>query len=65
MPFAEGAASLDWTVYFRVADVDASLATVERLGGTVRRAPEDTPFGRLAEIADPMGATCKFTGPVA
>jgi uncharacterized protein len=45
-----------WRVYFRVADVDASCAEVVRLGGAVLTAPEDTPYGRLAEVADPSGA---------
>lgn len=49
-----------WKIYFLVADTDAAIATVERLGGSVLDGPVDTPFGRLAEIADPMGATCKI-----
>jgi len=46
-----------WRVYFAVADADATAAQVTALGGTVLRAPEDTPYGRLAELADPTGAT--------
>jgi predicted enzyme related to lactoylglutathione lyase len=45
-----------WRVYFQVADVDASCAAVLRLGGAVLTGPEDTPYGRMAEVADPSGA---------
>jgi predicted enzyme related to lactoylglutathione lyase len=51
-----------WQVYFRVADVDAALRGITRLGGTVLRAAADTPFGRLAEAADPMGARFSLAG---
>lgn len=49
-----------WAVYFSVADTDAAVAQVAELGGTVLRAPEDTPFGRLADVADPSGAYFKL-----
>lgn len=45
-----------WDVYFKVADADAAVAEVERLGGTVLRAAWDTPFGRMAAVADDQGA---------
>jgi hypothetical protein len=45
-----------WAVYFGVADTDAALEQVGRLGGSVVAAPEDTPYGRLAAVADPKGA---------
>jgi uncharacterized protein len=51
-----------WEVFFRVADVDSALEGVTRLGGTVLRAAADTPFGRLAEAADPMGARFNIAG---
>ena len=51
-----------WQVYFRVADVDSALRGISRLGGTVLRAAADTPFGRLAEAADPMGARFNLAG---
>lgn len=44
-----------WGVVLGAADTDASLATVVELGGSVVRPAEDTPYGRLAEAADPMG----------
>jgi predicted enzyme related to lactoylglutathione lyase len=51
-----------WQVYFRVDDVDSALRGIVRLGGTVLRAAADTPFGRLAEAADPMGARFNLAG---
>ena len=46
-----------WRVHFGVEDVDAALSTVTRLGGTVLDGPMDSPFGRLATVADPQGAS--------
>jgi uncharacterized protein len=54
----EGTPSV-WQVYFGVEDADASLAAVERLGGTVLEPAVDTPHGRMATVADPTGATFK------
>jgi len=45
-----------WTVYWEVNDVDVSLADVKRLGGSVVMDAEDTPYGRIATVADPSGA---------
>ncbi len=45
-----------WLVYFGVADADTAIASLERLGGQVLRPAEDTPFGRMAVVADPFGA---------
>lgn len=45
-----------WQVYFRVEDVDATAAAVTANGGTVTGQPEDTPFGRMAYVADSTGA---------
>lgn len=52
-----------WTVYFCVADVDAALEKVTSLGGSVVAAAEDTPYGRLATVADPMGAEFRLRTP--
>lgn len=49
-----------WAVYFGTEDTDASLATITSLGGSVIRPPEDTPYGRLAEAADPSGVHFKL-----
>ncbi len=43
-------------VYFTVADCDQAADTVRRLGGEVLRDPQDTPFGRMAVVADDQGA---------
>jgi predicted enzyme related to lactoylglutathione lyase len=49
-----------WSIYFGVDDADKALALVVDLGGTVEQAAEDTPFGRLASVADPAGAGFKL-----
>ncbi len=51
---AAGAAA--WSVYWEVDDIEATAALVAELGGTVRRPPETTPYGKLAVMADPAGA---------
>lgn len=53
-----------WGVYFAVSDVDAALATTEKLGGSIVMPAEDTPYGRLAVATDPNGATFKLRGEV-
>ncbi len=53
-----------WSVYFAVADVDAALATIEKLGGSIITPGEDTPYGRLATAADATGATFKLRAEV-
>lgn len=42
--------------YFAVPDCDTSVATVQRLGGRVTADPFDTPYGRIAVVADNQGA---------
>jgi predicted enzyme related to lactoylglutathione lyase len=49
-----------WSVYFEVEDVDAALEQITELGGKVVRPAEDTPFGRLAQAADPTGTLFKL-----
>lgn len=51
---------MGWFVYFWVADADAAVARVTELGGSVVRPAEDTPYGRLATVADPKGTLFKF-----
>ena len=46
----------NWLVYFAVADADATVATCGEGGGQVRMPPFDTPAGRIAVLADPLGA---------
>ncbi|MFI1195878.1 VOC family protein [Micromonospora sp. NPDC020750] len=45
-----------WTVYFAVADADATAARAAELGGTILVPPRDIPQGRLAALRDPQGA---------
>jgi hypothetical protein len=49
-----------WNAYFKVADTDATLDMVTRLGGSVFQEAADTPYGRLAGAADPAGARFKL-----
>ena len=49
-----------WDVYFWAEDADATLGRVTAAGGKVVRPAEDTPYGRLAEATDPMGARFKL-----
>ncbi|AYF77773.1 VOC family protein [Nocardia yunnanensis] len=51
-----------WTVYFGVEDVDASVRKVVELGGSIITAAEDTPYGRLAAVADPNGVRFSLGG---
>jgi uncharacterized protein len=45
-----------WMAYFEVTNADAACGAASAGGGSVLHGPEDTPFGRLATIADPEGA---------
>jgi uncharacterized protein len=58
-----GDAPSAWSVYFAVDDTDATLVAVQETGGSVVRAAEDSPYGRVAEVADPQGARFKILGP--
>jgi predicted enzyme related to lactoylglutathione lyase len=51
-----------WTVYFGSDDVDATVAKLVELGGSVIRPAEDTPYGRLAAVADPGGVRFSIGG---
>ena len=45
-----------WTMYIDVDDADAAVARVGELGGSVVAPAEDTPYGRIATVADTTGA---------
>lgn len=45
-----------WETYFAVEDPDAVAGQAKHLGGHVVRGPLDSPWGRLAQLADPEGA---------
>ncbi len=49
-----------WAVYFSVDSVDDAVAKAVELGGSVVRAAEDTPFGRMADLTDSTGAMFKL-----
>ncbi|MEO6318043.1 MAG: VOC family protein [Acidimicrobiales bacterium] len=53
-----------WSVYFAVADAHAAVAKVEQLGGSTIMAAEDTPYGRIATVADSTGAMFKLRSEV-
>ncbi|WP_167103475.1 VOC family protein [Mycobacterium sp. DL592] len=45
-----------WQVYVHVDDVAATVKQTEALGGQLLMPVEDTPYGTLAAIKDPLGA---------
>lgn len=47
-----------WLVYFKVADLDASVAACRAAGGEVLAAPRQLGAVRLCVIRDPAGAVC-------
>jgi predicted enzyme related to lactoylglutathione lyase len=49
-----------WSIYWEVDDADATAAKAKDLGGSVVAGPEDSPYGRLATVADPAGAQFKL-----
>lgn len=52
-----------WQFYIGVADVDTFVAALLDLGGGLFREPEDTPYGRLASVSDPLGAAFQVMTP--
>ena len=54
-----------WTAYLQVADVDAAVAKVTELGGSVVRPLQDTPYGRIGVVADNHGASFALITPPA
>lgn len=53
-----------WMIYFMVADSDIAVAAATERGATVLAGPFDTPYGRMAVITDPQGATFAIMGAV-
>lgn len=45
-----------WLVYFATDDADRAVQNAERAGGSVIDAIRDSPYGRVARLADPAGA---------
>jgi uncharacterized protein len=54
-----------WSIYFGAEDVDATLARIVELGGSIVEPAVDTPYGRLATAADPSGIDFKLLQPPA
>ena len=54
-----------WMTYFTVSDADETAALVTRLGGKVLGPIDDSPFGRIAVLMDPYGASFKVLQPPA
>lgn len=51
-----------WRVYFRVDDTDDAIARIVELGGSLLDGPIDSPFGRVATVADPLGGAFQLIG---
>jgi uncharacterized protein len=58
--FMPEGAPASWSVYFGVEDTAAALEQIAQLGGKIVRPAEDTPYGRLAQAADPTGTLFKL-----
>ncbi|CAN5776980.1 VOC family protein [soil metagenome] len=53
-----------WMAYFAVADANATIADVERLGGQTMNGPRDLPgVGTMAVLTDPQGAAFAILQP--
>ncbi len=46
-----------WLPYFGVEDTDAAVDWAVAHGGSVQRPAEDSPYGRMAVLSDPFGAS--------
>jgi predicted enzyme related to lactoylglutathione lyase len=51
-----------WLIYFSVADINESVAAVEKLGGEILIAPRPLGDEMFCVIRDPAGAICALTG---
>ena len=49
-----------WVSYFAVANADETAAAVKQHGGVQMGPVDDSPFGRIAALRDPSGATFKI-----
>jgi uncharacterized protein len=58
--FLPAGAPASWSIYFAVDDTDGALTRIVELGGSVVMGAEDTPYGRLAQAADPTGTRFKL-----
>ncbi len=60
-----GAFRPQWMVYFTVANTDETVARVREHGGKAMGPIDESPFGRIAALADPFGAFFKVVQPPA
>ncbi|MCU1496176.1 MAG: putative hydroxylase [Acidimicrobiales bacterium] len=56
-------APAQWHTYFDVVDADATVARAVELGGSVQEPATDTPYGRIAALADPTGTSFRVRQP--
>ncbi|MGH9067044.1 MAG: VOC family protein, partial [Acidimicrobiales bacterium] len=52
-----------WGIFWQSDDVEAAVARVLSLGGTVIKGPDDGGLGRSARVADPTGARFSLCQP--
>lgn len=52
-----------WRAYFAVENTDATLDAATRVGAAMLRPPQDSPYGRSADISDPQGAVFSVIQP--
>lgn len=52
-----------WGVYFAVPDADAAVAKAVELGGSIVAPAWDSPYGRMAVVADDQGAVFAVMAP--
>lgn len=56
LPADAAGARAAWSTYFGVASADEAVAKVTELGGAVVQPVRDSPYGRMAQVADDQGA---------
>ncbi len=49
-----------WAIYWEVDDIDETTRLAASLGASVEHPPEETPYGKLAVLTDPAGASFKL-----
>ena len=49
-----------WRIYFAVDSCDPAVERITELGGKLLDGPVDSPFGRIATVADPTGASLQI-----
>jgi predicted enzyme related to lactoylglutathione lyase len=60
LPDGAGPADAATRLGFAVSDVDAAVQSVQAVGASVDRLPEETPWGRRAVVRDPDGRTVEL-----